>query len=120
MTGFALMIPCQTAGFHEPAKGAFHHPALWEQLKALDLIAAFNDFQSQAAVAEAGPHLPHPLFWFSLIAAVGKDQGHAQKTNGRTDKTDPWPIPVLHAGRTGLDARQQPVKCRSGDGVCAL
>ena len=108
MTGFALMIPCQTAGFHEPAKGAFHHPAPWEQLKTLDLTAAFNDFQT------------HPPFWFYLIAAVGKDQGHAQKQMAEQTKQNLRPIRVLCAGRTVMDARQQPLKCRSGDGVCAL
>ena len=107
MAWFALMVACQTAGFHEPAEGAFHHPTPGQQLKALGLIAAFDDFQGKAGVAEEDPHLPHPGFQFSLIAAVGKDQGHAQKQMAEQAKQDLRAIPVLHAGRSDVNSQQQ-------------
>ena len=73
------MIPIQTAGLHEPAEGALHHPAPREQVEALGVVAAFDNFQGQAAVPEVLAHLPHPGFQFALITAVGKDQTKDQK-----------------------------------------
>ena len=55
------------------AEGAFHNPAPGEELKALGLVAPFDDFQGKAAVAKELPHPPHPGFQFSLIATVGED-----------------------------------------------
>ena len=109
MAGFALMVGCQAAGFHEPAKGAFHHPAPGQQLKAFGLVAAFDDFQGKATVAEEIPHLPHPGFEFPLIAAVGKDQGHAQKQMAEQTAQDLRAIPVLHAGRAYMEPQKQPL-----------
>ena len=52
VTGRALVVAREAARFHEPAKGAFHHPAPWEQLKTFGLVAAFDDFQGKARVAK--------------------------------------------------------------------
>ena len=109
MAGFALVVACQAAGFHEPAKGAFDYPAPWQQLKTLGLVAAFDDFQGQTAVAEEFPHLPHPSFQFALIAPVGKDQGHVQKQMAEEAKQDFGTIPVLHAGGADVNAQEQPL-----------
>ena len=109
VAGLALIITGQAAGFHEPAEGPFHHPASWQKFEFFDFVAAFDDFQGKATVAEEIPHLPHPGFEFALIAAVGKDQGHAQKQMAEQTEQDLRAIPVLHAGRAHMDPEEQPL-----------
>ncbi len=109
VAGFALVIAHEAAGFHEPAKGALHHPALRQQLKSFRLVATFDDFERQAGVPEEGSHLLHPGFQFSLIAAVRVDQPHAQKQMAEQTEQDLGSVPVLHAGGADVDAQEQPL-----------
>lgn len=110
VAGFALMIAHKTAGFHEPSKGAFHHPTLGQELKAFGLVAPFDDGERQAGLPEEGSHLFHPGFQFSLIAAVGEDQRDAQKQMAEQAAQDLGPVPVLHAGGSDVDAEEQPLR----------
>ena len=41
VAGLALVVAHEAARFHEPAKGALHHPAPWEQFKTFGVVAAF-------------------------------------------------------------------------------
>ena len=107
VAGFAFVVTCQAAGFHEPAEGVFHDPTPSQQLKAFRLIAAFDDFQGKAAVSEEGSHLPHPGLQFPLITAVGEDQGHAQKPMAEQTQKHLGPIPVLNAGRPDVNPEKQ-------------
>ena len=58
---------------------------------------------------EEGAHLPHPSLQFALIATVGEDQGHGQKQMAEQAKEDLRAIPVLHAGRSDMNAQEQPL-----------
>jgi hypothetical protein len=73
------------------------------------LVTAFDDFQGKAAVPEQGSQLPHPGLQFALVAAVGKNQAHAQKQAAKQAEHDFGPVPVLHAGRADMDPQKQPL-----------
>ena len=74
-TGFSkfFIVFAESTTTTEPSEGPFHDPAAWQNVKALDVVAAFDDLQDPAA------RLLHPIDQLSAVAAICPNELQSRK-----------------------------------------
>jgi hypothetical protein len=97
-----LVVADQTAGLDEPAEGPFHHPASWQHLETLQVVAAFDDLQIDLAMARQAGHFPFEL---PGVAAVGPDPLEPAVGFGEAWEQQARSVPVLDVG--GCDLQRE-------------
>ena len=77
----------------EPSEGPFHDPTTWQNVKALDVVAALDDLQYPAA------RLLHPLDQLSAVAAIRPNEFQSRKIAFCFFQNLLGAIAVLNVGR---------------------
>ena len=100
-SGSLFVIAYQTAAVHQPAEGAFDHPAFGQNDEAMG-IAALDDLQDPRA--RACDDRRHPL---PLVPGVGEDAFNERKGSPRDAQQVARAVAILHAGRMDHNTQQE-------------
>ncbi len=102
-TGFSkfFIVFAKSTTTTEPSEGSFHDPTTWQNVKALDIVAAFDDLQYPAA------RLLHPIDQLSAVAAICPNELQSRKLVPCFFQNLLGTVAVLNVGRVNDHTQQQ-------------
>ena len=102
-TGFRkfFIVLAKSTTTTEPSEGSFHDPTTWQNVEALDVVAAFDDLQYPAV------RLLHPVNQLSTVAAIRPNELQSRKLALCFFQDLLGTIAVLNIGRVNDHTQQQ-------------